>query len=297
MRFSNGSTGEGGMTMYGNIILGDYKSGTGQTIPIAEIHPFMKPLINQLALEHPQWVFRRETHAYTTSDEGRVPVATSFDILEKREVLGTIRWETRYRQFKNESVFVIENPRIGKARRRAEVKTCDIKRAKAVVSKFVSPKSLVERFAEEQLGAALVLETVVTNKARAYAYSYEPILGMQAVYMKNNWESFRASLTSEQLVLMQRMDEATDERNASQSVKDAYKNGKALTVHIHGDNYLTGNTVGNGRMNLLLSEELPPHIKRAIGILKLVEPSQVVSQVGFKANDNTFIVFSDEPKT
>ena len=285
------------MTMYGNIILGDYKSGAGQTIPVMDIHPFMKPLINQLALEHPQWVFRRETHAYTTSDEGRVPVATSFDILEKREVLGTIRWETRYRQFKNESVFVIENPRIGKARRRAEVKTCDIKRAKAVVSKFVSPKSLVERFTEQQEGAALALEHVVSNKARAYAYSYEPILDMQAVYMKDNWESFRASLTPEQLVLMQRMDDATNERNASQSVKDAYKSGNALAVHIHGDNYLTGNTVNNGRMNLLLSEELPPHIKRAIGILKLVEPSQVVSQVGFKANDNTFIVFSDEPKT
>ena len=285
------------MTMYGNIILGDYKSGAGQTIPVMDIHPFMKPLINQLALEHPQWVFKREKHAYTTSDEGRVPVATSFDILEKREVLGTIRWETRYRQFKNESVFVIENPRIGKARRRAEVKTCDIKRAKAVVSKFVSPKSLVERFTEQQEGAALALEHVVSNKARAYAYSYEPILDMQAVYMKDNWESFRASLTPEQLVLMQRMDDATNERNASQSVKDAYKSGNALAVHIHGDNYLTGNTVNNGRMNLLLSEELPPHIKRAIGILKLVEPSQVVSQVGFKANDNTFIVFSDEPKT
>jgi hypothetical protein len=283
--------------MYGNIILGDYKSGAGQTIPVMDIHPFMKPLINQLALEHPQWVFKREKHAYTTSDEGRVPVATSFDILEKREVLGTIRWETRYRQFKNESVFVIENPRIGKARRRAEVKTCDIKRAKAVVSKFVSPKSLVERFTEQQEGAALALEHVVSNKARAYAYSYEPILDMQAVYMKDNWESFRASLTPEQLVLMQRMDDATNERNASQSVKDAYKSGNALAVHIHGDNYLTGNTVNNGRMNLLLSEELPPHIKRAIGILKLVEPSQVVSQVGFKANDNTFIVFSDEPKT
>lgn len=290
------------MTMYGNIILNDNKLDTGlsrhkEAVQVEEVHQFLRPLINQLALEHPQWIFKQVAYSYTTSDEGRVPIATSFDILEKREVLGTIRMETRYRQHKNEMVYIIENDRIGRARRRTTIKTNDIKRAKAIVSKFISPKSLVERFIEEQLGAALALETVVTSKARDYAYSYEPILDMQTVYMKDNWESFRASLTPEQLVLVQRMDEATNERNASLSVKDAYKSGKALAVHIHGDNYLTGNTVDSGQMNLLLSEELPPHIKRAIGILKLVEPSQVVSQVGFKANNNTFIVFSDELKT
>jgi len=262
-----------------------------------DVHPFMKPLINQLALEHPQWVFRRETHAYTTSDEGRVPVATSFDILEKREVLGTIRMDTRYRQYKNEMVYIIENDRIGRARRRTTIKTNDIKRAKAIVSKFISPKHLSERFSEQWIGAFTMLESVVVNKARAYAYSYEPILDMQAVYMKDNWESFRASLTPEQLVLVQRMDEATNERNASLSVKDAWQKGEALLVHIHEDNYLIGKTVSNATLESKLSEELPPHTKRAIGILKLVEPSQVVSQVGFKANDNTFIILPNEPKT
>jgi hypothetical protein len=47
---------------------------------------------------------------------------------------------------------------------------------------------------------------------------------------------------------------------------------------------------GKDPLEIKQSDELPDFIRRAVGLLKLVEDNQVISGVGFRVNEITFLV-------
>jgi hypothetical protein len=63
---------------------------------------------------------------------------------------------------------------------------------------------------------------------------------------------------------------------------------KFLTVVIHDGKYIV--RTPNGGHQVMLHEDLSEHMRRSIGLLKLVEPSQFVGGAGFKGRDDVYFV-------
>jgi hypothetical protein len=62
----------------------------------------------------------------------------------------------------------------------------------------------------------------------------------------------------------------------------------AYVVFIDGINYSLQK--GEDPIEVKESDELPDFMRRAIGLLKLVENNQVVNGVGLRVNESTFLV-------
>jgi hypothetical protein len=268
-------------TTYGNIVGMQHKG-----VEIRAITNFLEPLIHELACKYPQWTFK----ATNVKAEGEGEYAIGeFHIFDKREKIGEIGMDTRYFSYKREKVYVIENERIASVRQRSSsVRTADMKRAIAVVKKFVSPKGLKERFAEEVSNAFTKMAEVESAKVRAKNLAYQPIPALRSRFVDARMEEFMASLSAQEVEIHAASDAATHEAAILYKLKEDVTNNKAVFVHVHGEDYLMG--ANEGSLEYKYSEELPPHIRMAVGMLKLVQPSQIIEGVGMKVNDGTFIV-------
>lgn len=68
--------------------------------------------------------------------------------------------------------------------------------------------------------------------------------------------------------------------------------GDAYTICQQGDYYLMTNN--GGMLEKKLGDELPNNVRHKLGVLKLVKDGQAVSDIGFRANETTFMVFKDK---
>ena len=68
--------------------------------------------------------------------------------------------------------------------------------------------------------------------------------------------------------------------------------GDAYTICQQGDYYLMRD--GAGVLKKKSGDELPNNVRHKLGVLKLVKDGQAVSDIGFRANETTFIVFKDK---
>jgi hypothetical protein len=81
--------------------------------------------------------------------------------------------------------------------------------------------------------------------------------------------------------------EYVEDTKISASVADAPSNS-ALTVMLRGDKYVLHRS--NMSVFALSSEYLPEPVRRAIGLLKLVEDGQFVRDVGYRHKADQFLV-------
>jgi hypothetical protein len=269
-------------TTYSNIIGMQHKGEE-----ISAIVKFLEPLIHELACKYPQWTFK----ANKVHGQNLEYVLGEFHIFDKREKIGEISMDTRYTSYKREQVYVIENQRIASVRQRSSsVRTADMKRAIAMVRKFVSPKGLKERFSEQQTEAISKLGEVHASKTRVRSAAYQPIPALRNKFVEDRMEEFKASLSAQEVEQYVAHDYATYELEVAEQLRGAVNTDKAVFVHVHGEDYLLG--VDKDNLDYKHSEELTPHIRMAVGMLKLVEPSQIIEGVGMKVNEGTFIVMS-----
>lgn len=251
------------------------------------IHTFLAPLIHELAIKYPQWVFRARKWGPGLSSLV-ILVITEFDVLDKREVIGVIGRENRYSRFSGD-VYVIKTDKIGDVRERGDsIKTANMKRAVATVKKFVSAKGLKERYEENYVKAREKLGEVRAVKAKVLYVADAPILGMYTKFVNSRMEELRASLTVHEREQLDARDIAKREFDLCNEVVIGAGATGAVFVHIHGEDYLLGTERDNPTCQS--SEQLPPHIRTAVGMLKLLQPSQLIEGVGMKVSEDAFIV-------
>jgi len=65
-------------------------------------------------------------------------------------------------------------------------------------------------------------------------------------------------------------------------------NNKSYLVFIEGMNYSV--SLGQSLPKIMTSEELPTFIRMGIGMLKLVEDSTLITNIGFRVDESTFVV-------
>ncbi len=249
------------------------------------IDPFLKDLIEQLALKYPQWTFVETSVTAMAVD--KLIHAHRFDVKDKRELLGTIDKDYcgsgyRYR---------IDNHRIeGMRERGSGMKTIHLKKAIKHVDKFFGKRNMVEKITEARRKVENTLSQIDNEKGWRLRGTWNAMESQARDFITNNYQAFMDSVVDKTSIAkhLEQLPTQVEEFNATQHLTKMLQTDNAFIVFIDGLNYSVQK--GKDPLEVKQSDELPDFIRRAVGLLKLVEDNQVLSGVGFRVNETTFLV-------
>ena len=112
-------------------------------------------------------------------------------------------------------------------------------------------------------------------------------------YLVNNWDKY-SSVASQLGASQEDVDGLMPALGEYRTMKRMYKcveNLDGYQVLIRGNDYAVRTNVDSRvETKMYSSETLPEHIKKNVGLLKLVENNMVLSNIGMKLNETTFFV-------
>ena len=271
---------------YENIKLKKHdKFGEGEKESI--IDPFLKSFVEKLALKYPQWTFE-EVHN-TANHNNKTYEAYRFNVVDKREVLGTIDKEyTSNGGWR----YCVDNHRINGVRERGRgMKTIHEDKALKHVGKFFGKKNVNEKFTEATQVIGSALGSIHNQKRWDLSHKWEALSTHTQKFIHDNYAMFASSVTISKpsdTTNLEKLPSAIAEFSSVDAMQEALRKGDAYIVFIDGVNYSIQK--GKDPLEIKASEELPDFMRRAVGLLKLVEDNQVIDGVGVRANETTFLV-------
>jgi hypothetical protein len=271
---------------YENIKLKKHdKFGEGEQESI--IDPFLKSFVEKLALKYPQWTFE-EVHN-TANHNNKTVEAYRFNVVDKREVLGTIDKEYTSN---GGWQFCVDNHRINGVRERGRgMKTIHEDKALKHVGKFFGKKNVNEKFTEASTTIINAVGSIHNQKRWDLSHKWDALSTHTQKFVHDNYAQFVSSITdtkANNLHSLEKLPSAIAEFSSVDAMQEALRLGDAYIVFIDGVNYSIQK--GKDPLEMKASEELPDFMRRAVGLLKLVEDNQVIDGVGIRASETTFLV-------
>ena len=249
------------------------------------------PLIETLALKKPQWKFI--AHRYHRGDEKDLGYA--FRVCEGREILGEIVMSYGRR---DEDAFEIRNKRIQDSRERGgSAKTKDVKKATKLVLKSFGVKTITERV-EEAL--ALTTEStwrVASDRSSTFQSLFRHMQEHLFTHIMDNYKELApiAIQNGADPKTVGMLLPAYEEYRITKEIETCKANNMGAVVLTLGSEYavtLWDHSAGGMQTHMHTTDTLPTHIKRSVGLLKLVEVRHFLKGVGVKIADTTFFVIS-----
>ena len=257
------------------------------------ILPKAMEFIMDAALIYPRWKFVTiRMHDTSTPHETKFYMAHKMEVRDERDqLLGKIDlsgWSY------NSDAVEFRNDRIRRAAERGDSKrTSKQNVALKILKKWFTepPLSEVMDVAYEKANHELLSR--VSSMASTYRNSVSNVMkGLESYVIENIdelWGKINGTatfpFTLEQLKTYKQDTE----------IADSVRRAKLLTVVIRDGKYILQDQ--NDKIQVLLHENLSEHMRRSLGLLKLVEPNQFVGGAGFKAKDDVYVVVDDQPQT
>jgi hypothetical protein len=270
---------------YANIELKEHdRWGNGHVK--STIDPFMKDFVEQLALKYPQWTFVE--NGVTSNMANNTHEVHSFKVMDKREVLGTLSKEWA----SGGARYCVDNHRIASMRERGSgMKTIHMDKAIKHVNKLFGRKNANEKFTEARQVIVTTLGHVHNQKRWDLSHKWDKVQSHAQKFVIENYAQFSSGVTDTTNTVgtsLEQFPSCYAEFNSVDAMQDALQKGDAYLVFIDGVNYSVQK--GKDPLEVKASEELPDFMRRAVGLLKLVEDNQVIAGVGVRANETTFLV-------
>jgi hypothetical protein len=269
---------------YENIKLKKHdKFGEGEKESV--IDPFLKSFIEKLALKYPQWTFE-EVHNTAISNT-KTYEAYKFNVVDKREVLGSIDKEyTSNGGWR----YCVDNHRINGVRERGRgMKTIHEDKALKHVSKFFGKKNVNEKFTEATQTIGNAVGNIHNQKKWDLTHKWDAVKDHAQQFIVENYAQFASGVTDKTVASkLEQLPSCHADFSSVDAMQEALRKGDAYIVFIDGVNYSIQK--GKDPLEIKTSEELPDFMRRAVGLLKLVEDNQVIDGVGVRANETTFLV-------
>jgi hypothetical protein len=269
---------------YENIKLKKHdKFGEGEKESV--IDPFLKSFIEKLALKYPQWTFEE---VYNTANHStKTYEAYRFNVVDKREVLGIIDKEyTSGGGWR----YCVDNHRINGVRERGRgMKTIHEDKALKHVGKFFGKKNVNEKFTEATQVIGSALGQIHNSKRWDLSHKWDALKDYAQQFIVENYAQFASGVTDTTVASkLEQLPSSHAEFISVDAMQEALRKGDAYIVFIDGVNYSIQK--GKDPLEIKASEELPDFMRRAVGLLKLVEDNQVIDGVGVRASETTFLV-------
>jgi len=247
----------------------------------------MCKLVMNLAMANPLWRF-----VVTDTMSGHRP--TGFSVIDSGEVIGKIG-RTYYR---NDYKLSISNDRIeAKRERTSAYRTSDVEKATLMAKKMFYRLKPNERVDKAHKKAGEVMNSQYHDKTREHRYSERDTQNSAVEFiMGAGFPLFLAhvnGLPEGQRVPMLKKMEQTDKFKQDmltiESIRDRFGDNKAALIIKDEGKYLV--KIGQD-VQLYDDNTLPVEMRGKLGMLKLVEAENFISDVGCRINDEIFVVLT-----
>ena len=272
--------------LYSNIRMKPLPEGGSFTDKI--IAPMLEPVIYELAVSNPTWVFEEMNQ---TSGHDKTIFAKGFHVFDSRQnALGRIVLERNYgKRNSTPWVFEVTNRRIAQSRERGDaVVTGNPKVALKAVKKYFSAPTMTERVDVIAQAARHMAYAASVDARNEYENARNKVNPAVHAYVTANWAQVLDSMKDSDRAIAETIPSLQDAHKSSQSMLDQIHAKQHLTVLIDGDTYIThdgGNTQTYG------SDDLPIGIKINLGLLKLMEVGKPVLDIGIRISEHTFVLY------
>ena len=247
--------------------------------------------------ENPSWEFKVHEYYGTVKSETmdtrpRITVS-KFAVFKDGEEIGKIDRDYRYDQ--GGHVFSITSNAIRNERERiSSYRTKDAKKALAAIKKTFSNKSVGERVNEALAEAVRVVGRQVSQKRSNHGSALHSLIPLMKTFafIENNDEFRQYAVNNGQAHQLVKLREKEAEMLTVTDIESKFKSDKGTSlVLLSSGKYLvkTGDDI-----QLYDDNTLPLDMRGKLGMLKLVEPEQMIEGVGCRATTEVFVLLTAE---
>jgi len=280
-----------------NVVIGEdlQKSLDKEGLKLSGVFGMLDPVVSRLATLNPLWTFVINSSGLGT---GSNRVASGFSVKLDGEELGTIGLSYMGQRGK---VIAICNDRIGKGRQRSDsYRTQDADKAILMAKKMFGKMNPSERISKAKDAAERVVSRASWNKERERTQHQSLVKNEMLAWAETKGnamflEYLKAeaipSLKHKVTTSMEKVELLDTEMKTIERVQEEFtKNKTALVVKDLGK-YLV--KIGDN-VELYDDNTLPLDMRMKMGMLKLVEDEQYLTDVGCKVSSEIFVLLVDE---
>lgn len=236
------------------------------------VYTALKPIVTL----HPDWKF-------VGMGVYNGQVVCTFLVRKDDEELGNVSIEYKGRNLK----LAVSNHRIKQSLHRGDAKhTEDPAVAEKLIRKFFYPKLVDEHVSTATAEMGSILAQEGWAKTRELNKAASSLFGKAGEFVERNIDQYIAEFPQEakHLPVYQKaklnMQTVTD-------IKEAFDKGKCVLVILDGLEYIVRS---GDETKVYNNDTLPEELRAKIGMLKLVEPGQMISGVGCKGSTTTMAI-------
>ena len=262
---------------------------------VAGVHHIIEPVINRLATLNPLWTFVATSRPYNMQKGYEV---TDFTVKLDGETLGTIG--TSYMGSRG-TVIAVSNDRIGKNRQRSEsYRTQDADKAVLMAKKMFGKMNPNERIQKAKDAAERVVTRASWNKERERNNHKGMVQGEMLRWAESKGYAMflefvekEASSTTRNTISnsIEKLEVLDTEMKTIEKVQEQFGNNKTALVVKDLGKYLV--KVGD-KVDMYDDNTLPQDMRMKVGMLKLVEDEQYLTDIGCKVTSEIFVLLVDE---
>ena len=260
---------------------------------VVGIHPIIEPVISRLATLNPLWTFVAMGR-YSVMDGHRV---AEFTVKLDGESLGQI--STSYMGNRGQ-VIAITNDRIGRNRQRSDsYRTQDADKAVLMAKKMFGKMNPTERINKAKDAAERVVTRASWNKERERNNHRGMVQGEMLKWVETKGYAMflefiekEAPSTTRNTIKnsIEKLSVLDTEMKTIERVQTDFGNNKTALVVRDSGKYLV--RIGDN-VELYDDNSLPQDMRMKVGMLKLVEDEQYLTDVGCKVTSEIFVLLVD----
>lgn len=282
-----------------NVILSDkLLEGKRKSDVDIRVNAPLDEIMWKVVTENPTWEFRAGTGRNEVSrdvDRNIIGVRLNrFDVFKDNEQIGTITRNYRSTRMGGDYVFAITSNGIKAERERSsEYCTKDAKKALAAIKKTFSNKSISQRMDEAFEAAARSINRESSSKmhdANRYLSRLSPTIQAFAfVTMQKEFETYAQSAGMG--TVLNEYHDAQLQMLTVDAIQTKFNTAEATHLVLSlGGKYVvkTGD-----KIDMYDDNTLPVEMRGKLGMLKLVEPEQMIEGVGCRATTEVFVLLAE----
>lgn len=276
-----------------NVVIGEklQRDLDKESMKVTSVYDILEPVVSRLATLNPLWTFVVVSTGHST---GSNRIAMGFSVKLDGEELGQIGLSYMGNRGR---VISISNDRIGKGRQRSDsYRTQDAEKAVLMAKKMFGKMNPTERINKAKDAAERVVTRASWNKERERNNHKSNIQGAMLRWAETNGQAMFLEYVQKEAIpsmkqqitnSIEKLETLDTEMKTIERVQQDFSSNKTALVVKDSGKYLV--RIGDN-VDLYDDNSLPLDMRMKMGMLKLVEDEQYLTDVGCKVTSEIFVL-------